>query len=200
MGTAEEDVRALARSLDPAASRPARHLLGGEILRMARQDGRPLNEVLRGSYPLTAENLALSRALLSAPPRAQAISDYLTFYTPSDIRAMLDALKAKYDAVNTKAKGDAQWDLFYGEFVKFHDEQKNRFGLTYSQSTVDQIRQRERELAAWQDKLAQKGIDTGPKPSPETPTGDAKGLLESFTKAALVAGGVYVAVKVIGRF
>ena len=131
--------------------------------------------------------------------RAQAISDYVKIYTPANIRAMLDSLKSSYDVANRNAQGQADWDIHYAEFLKFYKTTNEAWGITYSQDTVDQIRQRERELGLWQQRLQARGIDAGPTRSPDTDntTRDATKLLQTLVKVAAVGGGLYLVAKVI---
>jgi len=140
------------------------------------------------------------------PHDAQAQAIELDIKTPKDFRSYAERLKAAYDQVNRTALGDEGWRAQYSAFVKFYEEVKEAHWWSLGDSTYEELREWERRLADWQDRLRGKGLDVGPqvKPPERSPSGSeaARGLLDGATglvKWGAVGLALYLAAQVVKR-
>jgi hypothetical protein len=134
-------------------------------------------------------------------PANASVTDFLnkltTIYTPSDIRAALDSLKASFEIVNEKAKNYSDWTIFYNSFMEYYKNTRDQVGwLSSGQGTIDRIKQYERELIEWQKTLEKRGLDTGPKRQPDPPK-SGSGSLDDLIKLVPYAIGAYALYKVL---
>jgi hypothetical protein len=136
--------------------------------------------------------------------RAQGIWDTVdrltTVRAPADYRSRSASIRAGYEALNNKAKGNTLWDAAYQQDVAADKEIQGRSWWQFGDQTWHELDRRERELAAWQEKLAATGIDVGPRRQLDAPTDWSTPLtdaLSSLTTVALVGGAVYVVAKLL---
>lgn len=141
---------------------------------------------------------------LSRGARAQAIE--LDIKTPRDFRSYADRLKAEYDQVHRGAAGDEGWRAQYTAFGKFYEEVKEAHWWSLGDSTYEELREWERKLADWQERLKSKGLDVGPPVKPperSSPASQAaRGILDGATglaKWGVISLALYVAAKVVKR-
>jgi hypothetical protein len=130
-----------------------------------------------------------------------------TIYLPSDMQALLARLFQSAQGTDTSVRQCSQidqgtraaWGLFFAQVVDFCSISTGFF----FGSRVDQGEQLERELYAWQQKLAGMGCSmTVPIFNPANPTNDPSqnSLVQALRYGAVIAtavGGAYVVGKVI---
>lgn len=141
---------------------------------------------------------------LSRGPQAQALE--LDFKTPRDFRSYAERLKTEYDQVNRSAAADEGWRDQYRAFTKFYEEVKEAHWWSLGDTTYEELREWERKLADWQQRLQSKGLDVGPpvRPPERSSTADqaARSILDGatgFVKWGAISLALYAAGKMVKR-
>jgi hypothetical protein len=139
---------------------------------------------------------------LAVYPANGLLEDLVHIDSPSDVRSALDQLRASYDIVNQQAKGLADWDAHYADFVRFFDETRPRTeGVTawlkVGQGTIDAIRDRARRLEEWKASLARRNVQISEPAKREPPP--SSGALGGLAAAAPWVVGGLVLLSVLRR-
>lgn len=148
-------------------------------------------------HPSPAQQaVAQLRARCASRPANDVLGEIFAIDTPKSVRAELEQLRASYDVVNLAARGRPEWDLHYLEWKRFYEQTKDiGWFNNISGGTINQIRDRRRQLEQWKRHLADKGIRVGEPERKETDTGTGVADLVKWGLAALVAVNLFQVVR-----
>jgi hypothetical protein len=122
-------------------------------------------------------------------PANDLMGDFFSVTTPEDIRSELDQLKASYDIVHQTAAGRPEWDTHYQEFAAYYQRTRPRIGwLSSGQGTIDQLRDRRRQLEQWKQRLSEEGVRVKDPKRAEPPPGAADSFGSLLKWGAVVLG------------